>query len=100
MASEAKLTSGWLDMPYGAERIRDLGLFTISANHDVVLSTVLDCRMSPGYGKPENGLHWSVWPILPVFPYPGDILQSRTVHESVELGPRPNANIAHKIFVV
>ena len=48
----------------------------------------------------ENGLHWSVWPILPVFPYPGDILQSRTVHESVELGPRPNANIAHKIFVV
>ena len=28
----------------------------------------------------ENGLHWSVRPILPVFPYPGDILQSRTVH--------------------
>ena len=27
----------------------------------------------------ENGLHWSVRPILPVFPYPGDILQSRTV---------------------
>ena len=30
----------------------------------------------------ENGLHWSVRPILPVFPYPGDILQSRTVHVS------------------
>ena len=27
----------------------------------------------------ENGLHWSVRPILPVFPYPGDILPSRTV---------------------
>lgn len=28
----------------------------------------------------KNGLHWSARPILPVFPYPGDILQSRTVH--------------------